>query len=412
MAHSNGRIYIDANTTGVEIADLQRVLGRGTGDIGLLCGDVEWDRTQTPAELRRAEKINPLAKFKPERINKWGLLALSERQNNFFGLSILPYGVTGGGSITQFLERYTDEWAYLPPRGLSYNEQFRLRDFEDYYHYATCFVNPDDCIFPNSIIVMSGGEGARFRLGIRTGNNLSTGSIGIGTAQNPDGWRLIGGPNDPPFCNLYFGLIFVNGSTVRLITATSPLSADGYGSELLISQTGTELDGITKGTSYAVYPVLSVSSHSSFATLQNDILVSLPLDPFSFVARDQVTAQNIAIVQRSAIFDDSARLTVKFTLEMSANSGASTTISAVQYIVKAATSSGDTTGATLTSGVVNNLSTTNPKSVEWTGRPTKPNWVYIYANNESAPTVFAEGWAKVRTGGIDPIGPEPPTEVV
>lgn len=45
MANQNGRIFIDTSTTpnkGVEIADLQRVLGRGTGDLGLLCADQEW----------------------------------------------------------------------------------------------------------------------------------------------------------------------------------------------------------------------------------------------------------------------------------------------------------------------------------------------------------------------------------
>lgn len=45
MAHQNGRIYIDTNTTphkGVEIADLQQVLGRGVNDLGLLCSDQEW----------------------------------------------------------------------------------------------------------------------------------------------------------------------------------------------------------------------------------------------------------------------------------------------------------------------------------------------------------------------------------
>ena len=72
MAHSNGRIYIDPNTTGVEIADLQQVLGRVTGDLGQLCSDQEWyldhidPVTQEPVYLLRpVNRINKWAKYKP-----------------------------------------------------------------------------------------------------------------------------------------------------------------------------------------------------------------------------------------------------------------------------------------------------------------------------------------------------------
>ena len=73
MAHdSEGRIFI--GNTGVEIADIKQVLGTSDNDIGLLCSDKTWDRTQTPWVLVDANLINKWAKYKPVRYDKRGIL--------------------------------------------------------------------------------------------------------------------------------------------------------------------------------------------------------------------------------------------------------------------------------------------------------------------------------------------------
>lgn len=126
MAHdSEGNIFIGA--TGVEIADIQTVLGSSRNDIGALIqnGNInKWarlkpfrynapgfplDRTKSTPELRS-----------PERMTR--LLAAN------FGLSIPKY------NATDFKTHYSDQWTYLKPRGLSYNEHYRFPDFDGYVH--------------------------------------------------------------------------------------------------------------------------------------------------------------------------------------------------------------------------------------------------------------------------------------
>lgn len=130
MSNQNGRIYIDTSTTpnkGVSIADLQQVLSRGTNDLGLLCSDQDWNN----GSLVKANKIKPLAKYKPVRHSKIGLLTVSDRDSvrYGFGAGILP-------SLNLSQASPQSDWVYQPPRGLANNEWFRLRDFEGYSHGA------------------------------------------------------------------------------------------------------------------------------------------------------------------------------------------------------------------------------------------------------------------------------------
>lgn len=149
MAHNNGRIYIDPNTTGVEIADLQQVLGRGTGDLGLLCSDQEWyDNGGTPT-LRplNPPRINKWAKFKPFRNSAIGF-SLDKTQASpelrspdrlaqallaNYGLTIPRFGAS------DFKTHYSDPWVYNHPRGYNgggndVHEWYRILDFDGYQH--------------------------------------------------------------------------------------------------------------------------------------------------------------------------------------------------------------------------------------------------------------------------------------
>lgn len=121
MANDGNRIYI--GSTGVEIYDLQRVLGRGTNDLGLLCSDQE----RSGSSLVRANKIKPLAKYKPVRHSKIGLLTVEERASTRYGFGS---GIIPSLNLTQASPK--NDWVYYPPRGMASNEWFRIRDFEGY----------------------------------------------------------------------------------------------------------------------------------------------------------------------------------------------------------------------------------------------------------------------------------------
>ena len=129
MAHDSNRIYI--GSTGVEIADLQQVFGTSDNDLGLLCSDKTWDKDVTPHVLVDAERINPLAKYKPVRHSKIGLLTVGERESTRYGFGS---GIIPSLNLTQASPK--NDWVYQPPRGLANNEWFRLRDFEGYSHGA------------------------------------------------------------------------------------------------------------------------------------------------------------------------------------------------------------------------------------------------------------------------------------
>lgn len=153
MANQKGRIFIDTSTTpykGVEIADLQRVLGRGTGDLGLLCSDQEWydtgvlDGQGNPVySLRPVNRINKWAKFKPTR------MAGLNPTDSWKGQQKNVYGSTGYSNGIGFVvyESLNDlrasangiGWNYEPPRGKGNGDQgtdewFRLLDFNGYKH--------------------------------------------------------------------------------------------------------------------------------------------------------------------------------------------------------------------------------------------------------------------------------------
>jgi hypothetical protein len=137
MSYENGIISITTVggvTYGVAISDVQRALGRGASDLGLLCSDQEWyldhidPVTLEPVYLlRRVFKIRPMAKFKPVRHSKLGILTVAERASTRYGFGT---GLAPTLNLTQTYPQ--NDWEYKPPRGRADNEWFRLRDFEGY----------------------------------------------------------------------------------------------------------------------------------------------------------------------------------------------------------------------------------------------------------------------------------------
>lgn len=175
--HANGKIFIKTIggvTYGVSVADIQQTLGRGTGDVGLLCSDQEWyDNNGTPA-LRDVNKINKFAKFKPVKSSNKGELTLADRQAAYFGFHTpkLIHPSTPNAD--------TAKWVYAKPTAGAPNEWFRLLDFNGYDHGCACpfriviYTYPDgsvlpsepmyiQCLFDSGVNRVYGDEGSSLR---------------------------------------------------------------------------------------------------------------------------------------------------------------------------------------------------------------------------------------------------------
>lgn len=134
MPHSNGRIYT-SNGYGIDVrGDVAYVIGRSTGDVGQLCGDVN----------ANGVRLNPPV------INMWSLnkpvrWAEKAQPSNWQAASsgnygIAPHGFGTGSNALSSLRTYAYDgllngWGYEPPRGIgSHNEMYRLLDFNGYDH--------------------------------------------------------------------------------------------------------------------------------------------------------------------------------------------------------------------------------------------------------------------------------------
>lgn len=129
MAHDENRIFV--GTTGVEIPDIYAVTGAEGGDIGSIIRDGA-DR----------DLINKWAMNKPVRLNLLKLITKADRATVHCGLApvsvprILAKSIFYNGGSSSYTEQdgldQISEWNYLAPRGRSYGEWFRIRDFEGY----------------------------------------------------------------------------------------------------------------------------------------------------------------------------------------------------------------------------------------------------------------------------------------
>lgn len=159
MAHQNGRIYIDTTTTphkGVEIADLQQVLGRATGYLGQLCTDQEWyDTGNLDGQGNPIYALRPL---NPPRINKWArykpcastilaVLTLEQRRAANCGIDCSD---TATGCFSTNLSSLIARAKANKVWNKEMPTVYRLRDFEGYNHYASIPYEPIDDIVGNT----------------------------------------------------------------------------------------------------------------------------------------------------------------------------------------------------------------------------------------------------------------------
>lgn len=220
--HNNGRIYIDPNTTGVEIADIQHVLGRGTGDLGLLCSDQEWyldhidPVTQEPVYLLRPVNcVNKWPWHKPIRQSSFGLDlrnvqppddrfngdqpvgefcigslempysqtlgSIDETSNTESGVTVKKWEAQSGFFYNMM--RGNLGWNYRKPRGVdaTHTEPFRIFDFVGYNHRC---VSPMPTPPSGSFYVSEGGQVSML---VDLPTDLVAGNMTLSTMRLPAG---------------------------------------------------------------------------------------------------------------------------------------------------------------------------------------------------------------------------------
>lgn len=419
MSHTSTTIYIDTNTdpdTGVSVADVQSVLHRGTGDVGLLCSDQEWyDNSGTPT-LRYAETINPWAKYKPVRSNLLAILTDANRQDVYFGMSVPIYG--SGYAYTNldnFITAYDSGWSYLRPRGKDYdgnggNEWYRILDFDGYNHEARCFYYPNGSTLPSEYVYgQTGSVGCTWSLGLNTTSANLKGGIGISDIK-------LDGSSGTAFSSLYFGLLFVTGTTTKtykIVTSSVAFGQTG-GNEISIAEQNNDgLTGLDKTANYTVYSVLCNSNTRTTPgnVANTDVFVALPVESFSF---DQITVATqlvLMLTNASAKWDDtSVKLTVSVYVGMR-STGGTHSIQTILYTIQAASSTSDTTGTQLASGSVGPINDTDPLTAQiyYQGRPTRPNYVRVHVEAYGHSGVEKTQYIAVREGGFP--NPDPPSDI-
>lgn len=139
MAHTNTRIYIDTNSTpnkGVEIADVQAVLGLSNNDIGALISN-----GATTGRIRKWAKYKPTRKQGLNPANWWEgdgkqIYGSSTSKPNY-GFSFVDF--TSLATLKSAMDANNIGWEYEAPRGITVQsgEWFRLLDFNGYYHGST-----------------------------------------------------------------------------------------------------------------------------------------------------------------------------------------------------------------------------------------------------------------------------------
>jgi len=120
MSNSNGVISSPVR----QLADIKAVLGESVNGLGALC---------------TSNNVNMWSKNKPVRHSTKDPITDAQRSSVLYGLnlnekytasSLMSYAVNvGAGNLG---------WGYNKPRGHSYSEYFRRRDFDGYQHNAGC----------------------------------------------------------------------------------------------------------------------------------------------------------------------------------------------------------------------------------------------------------------------------------
>lgn len=141
MPHSNGKIYTDHTVTpkkGIDVRnDIAYTLGRNTGDVGQLCGDVDANGVRlSPPKVNKEAKFKPVA-YPSRGATKASIPTLYRGGDGKCGIEIPVLTATelAQSTIQSIIENAAD-YALLPPTGGA-NAPYRVLDFDGYDHQAS-----------------------------------------------------------------------------------------------------------------------------------------------------------------------------------------------------------------------------------------------------------------------------------
>ena len=271
MPNANGRIYIDSSTTphkGVEIADIQQVLGTSDNTIGLLCADKTWDDTQNPPVLVDANRVNKWARYKPvihPGMDTYDQLEEDETNHRMVWKASADWwrGLTGVGATCGLtIPAYAgvgsvvgtdDIWEYTRPDGTIPSQPFRFLDFNQYNHNAqkpfTLTISTDG--------VLDSLSATTARLYMWPASSLPEDNLLLSDIGN--------------FESYYFGIVVSNGVQAYIKTNAYNL-ASGQGGEP-ISLAGCPL--IQSAGDYDLYAVLVPVAQTTWSNTYDRAVWSL-----------------------------------------------------------------------------------------------------------------------------------------
>lgn len=291
MSHnSNGQIYIDTRTTphtGISTGDIGYVLGAGSNDVGTLCSH---------------PKINPWAKFKPVSAsdvdfskdqydatnNAWKSTAnwykCPSPADNTLLANACGFRVASTSNYANIPSMYASApWAHQRPRGLSYNEVFRMMDFAWYDHRATPVVEASDFISNRNLVPPQDTDGVLFSC----------------EHEHPVSQTIIEleWGDFPVFQSCHFGVMMQKqgGGDYAIATSDTTVSGNSFRVKL-------DTRTLSKGT-YIAYPFLCTEE-----IIQGDPLPSCTFYSLPFVPAVTVVVDDVFIITITASFDQLGQL--------------------------------------------------------------------------------------------------------
>lgn len=373
---------LNINTSG----DIQQAVNYNSGDLG---------------DCIKNGTINEWAKWKPVRSDKIGPLTFAERQEKSFGLNLTKFT-----TISDLRAGYSEQWAYLRPRGLANNnnERFRFYDFlnttissSGYNKNARCFFNINTSVFPSSYV--RGQGNLKFIAQWNPESQLDSsrpGSIKMSELLSDSSNSL-----SPTLANTYFGILMYSPywNNIKLKTSGSVIASDDYTAEVSFSD--QELENFPSGVT--VYPVFAVNSATSIVeTFPRSGLIALPMSPFPLDVLSPETLVQFAPTITATF--NRREIDLEGKIEITTNVS-STVISGVNYNVYWADSETDKTGAQLgaTVSYTETLTVNNYLPVDQPIISTRPAYVRIvitgYLSGDT--TITKDYNIPVKWGEID-----------
>ena len=356
MANSNGRIFITTTggvTYGVEIADLQQVLGRGVNDLGLLCSDQEWNTAGTA--LQSIDRINKWAKYRPiEKSNFLGILTDTQRRAENWGIGNIPIwtnktipqmvkfwigGSGSSGSTPPDCGIQSSYWTKVLP-----STYYRLRDFAADVNDKGYLHGAQDPIYPlvGELAIPSTKQlDVIYPRGAESAETILLSDIGS-------------------FDDYYFGVIFANAdfSLIYIMTQTNKMGSDSWTQDFTLHIPNATDYLVPTGTS-ATWRVFPIFCNASFSTLTD---VHSNPNPFTTVALLDYTEEVISASGVNYTFisnyarRDSGSKEVSYLFEFT-NNETDTGLTGVRVVVEYKTSLGEVVATG-----INNVGTVQPSA--------------------------------------------------